>query len=174
MNLQEKEKAVEELKEKLSRAQSLILTDYRGLSVDEITTLRNQLRELEVEFHVVKNTLTSRAVEGLPMEPLKEHLVGPTAIAFSFGEPTGAAKVISKYCHDNPKLEFKVGALSDSLFDKDGLKKLAELPSRENLLSMVLQGLAGVPRGFLTVLTGVHRQFVQVLVAIQDKKEKEA
>lgn len=169
--LAEKKKMVEEIKEKLSEAKSAVLTDYRGLNVEQITELRRQLREAGVEYKVLKNTMVIRAANELEMEFLEEHLVGPTAIAFGIEDAVSPAKILSKFAKDNKDLEIKAGVLEGSLMDKDDIKNLADLPSREVLLGKVVGGMQAPISGLVNVLNGPMRGLVYALQAVKDKKE---
>jgi large subunit ribosomal protein L10 len=162
---------VEELNEKFSRAKALVLTDYRGLDTSAMNALRVQLRKESVEYRVVKNTLMSRASEGTDVAQLKDHFAGPSAVALSYDDPVAPAKILVKFSKDNAKLEVKAGVLEGKILDVEGIKRLADLPSREALLSQVLSVFNGPARAFVTVLSGVPRNLLGVLNAIKAEKE---
>jgi len=170
--LEQKKKAVAELKDKFDKSKTVILTDYRGLDVAEMTELRRQLRETGVDYKVVKNTLARIAARDLGMEFLDEYLVGPTAIAFS-EDPVAPAKVLCKFADDHQDLELKAGIMDGKLIDIDSIKQLADLPSREVLLAQVLAGMKAPITGLVNVLNGPLRSLVYVLQAVKDKKEKQ-
>jgi large subunit ribosomal protein L10 len=169
-----KEGIVQEVKEKLSKSQVVILTDYRGLNVAEITDLRRQLREEGIEFKVVKNTLTKIAAGELGYESLKDHLEGPTAVAFGYQDPVTAAKILAKFAKGNEKLEIKAGMLAGGVIDLEAIRALADLPSREVLLGRVLGAFQSPLTAFAGVLQGNIRNLIQVLNAIREEKEKSA
>lgn len=170
--LEQKKKVVEELKDRFDKSKTVILTDYRGLDVAEMTELRRQLREAGVDYKVVKNTLARIAARDLGMEFLNEYLVGPTAIAFS-EDPVAPAKVLCKFADDHQDLELKAGIMDGKLIDMETIKQLADLPSREVLLAQVLAGMKAPITGLVNVLNGPLRSLVYVLQAVKDKREKQ-
>lgn len=170
----EKVAAVQEIADKLRRGQGIVLTDYRGLNVKEMTELRKELRAVGVEFRVLKNTLTKIAAKDAGIEGIDALLEGPTAVAFGYDDPVSAAKVISEYAKKNDRLEVKGGVLEGRAIDVDGVKALADLPSREELLAQVLRGMQSPIAGLVNVLQGTLRNFVYVLEAVRKEKEKAA
>ena len=170
----EKVAAVDELAEKLQKGQGIILTDYRGLTVKDMTELRSELRKVGVEFKVVKNTLTLLAAQKVEIEGLEPVLEGPTAIAIGYDDPVVAAKTISEFAKKNDKLQVKAGILTGKVIDAEGVKALADLPSREQLLAQVLRGMQGPISGFVNVLHGTLRNLVYVLEAVRKQKEEAA
>lgn len=170
----EKVAIVDEIKDKLSRAQGVILADYRGLTVMQATELRRKLREAGVEYKVLKNTLTAIAAREAGFEDLTSLLVGPTAIAFGYEDPVAPAKVLSEFAKTNPVLELKGGLLEGRVLDVEGVKALAALPSREELLSQVLRGMQGPIAGLVNVLQGTIRNLVYALDAVRKQKRKQA
>ena len=171
MKLDEKKKIVEDLRDKFAKSKVLIVTDYKGLNVETMTELRRQLRESQVEYQVVKNTLLVRAAEATTVEAIKDQFKGPSAIALSFDDPVAPAKILTEFAKKNDKLEIKAGIMEDKVLDLPSIKALADLPSRETLLSQMLSVMIGVPTGFVRVLNGVPQQFMNVLLAIKDQKE---
>lgn len=171
-NLAEKEKIVQELKEKLEKAQSVVLADYRGLNVAEITALRKKLRECGGEFKVAKNTLTRLAARQLNLD-LDQFLEGPTALAFAYDDPVEPAKVLVDFAKENEKLSFKAGVLQGRIIGVDEIKGLAALPPRKVLIGKVLGGMMAPLYGFAGVLQANLRNLVYVLEAIRQKKEAE-
>ena len=167
----EKVAVVEELKDKLSRAQSVVLTDYRGLNVLEITELRQKLREAGVEYKVAKNTLSTRAAKEANLPGLEQYLTGPTAIAFGYEEPVSAAKIISEFARLHKELEIKGGVLEGNVIGVEAVQALADLPPREELLAMVARALQGPIAGFANVLQGVLRSLAYALNAVREQKE---
>ncbi|AWZ49547.1 50S ribosomal protein L10 [Hathewaya limosa] len=161
-NRQLKEAKVQEIKEKLEKAQAIILADYQGLNVEEDTELRKQLRESGVEYKVYKNTLTTLALKELGIEGLDEYLNGPVSIAISYEDPTAPARILNNFAKDHKKLELKAGIVQGEVFDINRIKELASIPSKEVLLAKLL-GSFKAPLSNLAYL----------LNAIKEKKESE-
>ncbi len=174
MTKEEKIKLAKKLGDKIRQAQGAVFTDYRGLNVEQISSLRNELRQVGVEYHVVKNTLMRRAVAGINEdEKSLEHLfLGPTAVAFSPEEPTTAAKVLKNFAAQNKQLEIKGGLLDKKVLDKLEVLHLASLPGRQELLSLLLAGMQAPVSGFVRTLGGIIPKFVRTLDAIRQQKEK--
>lgn len=170
--LESKQQVVNEISDKLNRAVSAVLTDYRGLNVSEATKLRKELREAGVEYRVLKNTLTKLAAEKVGLDGLNKDLVGPTAIAFSYDDPVAPARILSKFAKDHKKLVLKAGVVEGKVIDFAGITALAELPSREVLLAQVLAGFQAPVSGFVNVLQGNLRNFACVINAIKEQKEQ--
>ncbi len=168
--LEQKKQVVAELTEKVKAAQSIVLADYRGLTVEQDTELRNALRAAGVEYRVVKNTLTSFAMKENGLEGLDPFLNGPTAMAISSTDAVAPAKVLSEFSKKFEKLELKVGVVEGKVIDLDGIKALAELPSREVLIAKVLGGFNAPISGFVNVLNGNMRGLVVALNAIAEQK----
>jgi len=167
----EKELAVRELNERLSRAKSAVLADYRGLNVAQVTLLRRKLREANVELKVVKNTLTRLAAREAGIDGLDPYLEGPTAIAFSDEDVVAPAKMLLQFAKDNKQLEIKAGVVEGRVFGVDAVKRLAELPPKEVLLAQVLAGMQAPLSGMASVLAGPIRKVMYALTAIREKQE---
>lgn len=172
MDRTQKEKVVADLHEKLQRASAAIVTDFKGMTVAEMTELRDALAAEKVEYQVVKNTLMRLASRDTGTDILGSALKGTCAVAIGYGDPSVPAKVIKKFNKTNEKLKIKAGALGRRLLDADQVVALAELPPREELLAKLLGTLNAVPTSMVTVLSGVSRAFVGVLAAIQRQKEE--
>jgi large subunit ribosomal protein L10 len=168
-----KEQVIAELRDKLRRASTTILTDYKGLTVAEITSLRESLAAEKVEYQVVKNTLMRLAGKDTSAAALEPLLKGTCAIAIGYGDPSVPAKIIKKFAKANEKLQIKAGALGTRLLGTDQVSALAELPPREELLAKLLGTFNAVPTGLVRVLNGVPRAFVGVLAAIQRQREEQ-
>ena len=136
-----KQPIVQEISEMINGAQSVVVVDYRGLTVAEDTQLRKQLREAGVSYKVYKNTLVSRAVEGTEFESLREVLEGPSAFAISTEDATAPARILAKFAKTAPNLEMKAGVVEGTFYDAEGIKAIASVPSREELLSKLLGSL---------------------------------
>lgn len=155
---EEKQQVVEAVTNKLQQSVCTIIADYRGLNVAQVTELRKQLREANVEFEVVKNTLARRAAASVDLGELEEHLVGPTAIAYSNDDLVAPAKILSQFAKSNNELEIKAGVLEGAVVTVDQIKKLADLPSREGLLSMLLSVLQAPVRNFALAVKAVSEK----------------
>lgn len=168
--LQQKKAVVKELSEKVKAAKAIVLADYRGLTVEQDTELRNALRKAGVEYKVVKNTLTRFAAKENGLDGLDSFLNGPTAMATSETDPVAPAKVLAEYAKKYDKLELKAGVVEGKVIDVNGIKALAELPPREVLIAKVLGGFNAPISGFVNVLNGNLRGLAVVLNAIAEKK----
>ena len=169
----EKEAAVVEIQEKLQKSKAVVIADYRGLNVGEVTELRKKLREAGVEYKVAKNTLTSRAAKAAQIEGLDEYLTGPNAMAFGYNDVVLPAKILSTFAKDHKKLSIKGGILEGKVIDFNAVKALADLPSREVLLGQVAGVMQAPLRGLATVLSGPMRNMVYALEAVRKQKAGE-
>jgi len=156
--LEAKQAVVEEISGKLKSAASVVVVDYRGLNVSQVTELRKQLREAGIDFKVYKNTMSRRAAEVAGLEGLNEHLVGPNAIAFSTEDVVAPAKILNDFAKKNDKLEIKAGVIEGQIASVEEVKALADLPSREGLLSMLLSVLQAPMRNFALATKAVAEQ----------------
>ena len=165
---QQKKDQVEELKDKLGRATSVFVADYRGLGVKQIETLRSDLRKSEAsesEFRVAKNSVLKLASAGGPAEGLTEHFSGTTSIAISFGDPVALAKTLVDYAKGNEKFELRGAVLDGEVLDHSGIKHLATLPSLDELRGKLV-GLLQAPAGKLArILNEPAGQIARVLSA---------
>ena len=132
---------IEEIKGKIDGASSAVLVDYRGLTVEQDTRLRRELREAGVEYKVYKNTYMKRAFEGTDFAQLDQLLDGPSAIAISKEDATAPARILAKFVKEAEALEFKGAVVEGTFYDADGVKSLASIPSREELISKLLGSL---------------------------------
>jgi large subunit ribosomal protein L10 len=170
----QKEAFVADMKERLDRAEATFLVDYKGLDVEDINRLRSALRNTGTEFQVVKNRLLALASRETDTDVLKEHFVGPTAVAITYEDVVAPAKVLADLSKDLKNLELKAGQMSGKMLDADAIQRLAKLPGREDLLAQVLAAMQGVPGSFVRVLNGVIVQFLNALKALEEKKSAEA
>jgi large subunit ribosomal protein L10 len=170
LNRQEKAVVIEEVSAEVAKAQSIIIAEYRGLDVASITVLRKTARESGVYLRVLKNTLVRRAVAGTPFEGLTTQLTGPLIYGIS-ADPVTAAKVLSGFAKENDKLVIKGGALPNSLLNQEGVKALATMPSREELLSKLMGTMQAPITQFVRTLNEVPTKFVRGLAAVRDQKE---
>ncbi|SDW99278.1 LSU ribosomal protein L10P [Marinococcus luteus] len=161
--IEQKQAVVDEIAAKLKDSVSTVLVDYRGLDVSEITELRAQLREADVDFKVYKNTMARRAAEDVNLkDELNEHLVGPTAIATSKEDAVAPAKVLYNFAKDHEALEIKTGVIEGSVVSQEQIKELASLPSHDGLVAMLL-----------SVMQAPIRNFALATKAVAEQKEEE-
>jgi large subunit ribosomal protein L10 len=166
---------IEDIQSKMARSQIGILTDFTGLKVESLTRLRRQLQEADGELKVVKNTLMVRAVAGdSHMAPLQAYFTGPNALTLAYQDPVAVAKILVKFAQEKPQFKIKAGVLGGQLLDAQAIDALSKLPAREVLMAQLLGVLKGVPTALVTVLSGVIRNLLNVLVAIKDQKEPQA
>ncbi|MGA2089873.1 MAG: 50S ribosomal protein L10 [Endomicrobiales bacterium] len=170
----EKEQLVQELTEKMKHNNGVIVTQYQGMTVAELSELRAKLRAHKCEYTVVKNTLGSIALKNAGLESFAQFFEGPTAIAIENGDPVAPAKVILDFTKEHAKLKIKAGLMGTKMLSSDDVKALAALPSREVLLSRMLGSLQSPISGFVNVLQGTIRKFVYVLDAVQKSQSQKA
>ncbi|MEQ8154432.1 MAG: 50S ribosomal protein L10 [Clostridiaceae bacterium] len=161
-NRQLKEAKVAEIKEKLEKAQSVILADYQGLTVEEDTELRKNLREAGVEYKVYKNSLVTLAAKELGHEGIVQYLEGPVSIAIGYEDVTVPARLLNDFAKGHKKLELKAGLVSGDVYNADQVKQLADIPSKEVLIAKLLGSIKS-PLSNLAYL----------LNAVKEKKESE-
>jgi len=169
LNLEQKKAVVVEVSEQVSTAQAIIVAEYRGLQVGEMTVLRAQARKSGVYLRVLKNTLVRRAVEGTPFSGLANEMVGPLVFGIS-SDPVSAAKVLSDFAKANDKFIIKAGAMPNQVMDVSGVQALASLPSRDELLAKLLGTMQAPVAKFVRTLNEVPTKFVRGLAAVRDQK----
>lgn len=157
-NLELKKAAVAEIKQKLTEAQSVVLVDYRGLTVAEVTELRKQFRAAGVEYAVLKNTLVSIAAKEAGIEGLDSILEGPTALAFGMTDAVAPAKIIAEFAKKNDKLKVKAGILDGAILDVAGVEKLSAIPSREVLIAKIMGSMMSAVSKFVYVVEAIRKQ----------------
>jgi len=172
--LENKKQKVKELKEKISSAKVIVLANYAGFSVKEITELRKNLYKQESEYSVVKNTILERAVAEAGFADLKECLVGPTAMLLGYSDPVTPLKTLVDFIKEVEKGEIKAGVIEKSLLKKEQLLEVAKLPSREELIAKVVRGCKSPLYGLVNVLQGPIRGLVYALNAIRDLPDRQA
>ena len=170
LNLDDKKTVVAEVSAEVANAQSIIVAEYRGLGVVDLTALRANARKSGVYLRVVKNTLVRRAIAGTPFEGLSAKLVGPMIYGIS-KDPVAAAKLLNDFAKGNDKLTIKIGAMPNYVMDAAGVKALATMPSREELLSKLLGTMQAPITQFVRTLNEVPTKFVRGLAAVRDAKE---
>jgi large subunit ribosomal protein L10 len=173
LNIEEKKEVVAEVSAKIAKAQAVVLAEYRGISVEDITNLRKQARASGVYLRVLKNTLARRAVQGTPFEKLSDHMVGPLAYGIS-DDPVSPEKVLHTYAKTNEKLVIKGGAMAGQVMTAKEVGQLATMPSREELLAKLLGTMQAPIAKFVQTLNEVPGKFVRTLAAVRDQKEKAA
>ncbi|CAJ47595.1 50S ribosomal protein L10, partial [Bordetella avium 197N] len=169
LNRQEKAVVIEEVSAEVAKAQSIVIAEYRGLDVASVTVLRKTARESGVYLRVLKNSLARRAVAGTAFEPLAEQLTGPLIYGIS-ADPVAAAKVLAGFAKSNDKLVIKAGSLPNNLLNQEGVKALATMPSREELLSKLLGTMQAPIAQFVRTLNEVPTKFARGLAAVRDQK----
>ena len=157
-NLELKTATVAQIKEKLTTAQSVVLVDYRGLNVAEVTELRKQFRAAGVEYAVLKNSLVGIAAKEVGIEGLDSILEGPTALAFGMTDAVAPAKIIAEFAKKNDKLKVKAGILDGAILDVAGVEKLSAIPSREVLIAKVMGSMMSAVSKFVYVLEAIRKQ----------------
>jgi large subunit ribosomal protein L10 len=157
-NRQVKEAKVAEIKEKLEKAQGVVLSQYQGLNVEEDTELRKKLREAGVEYKVYKNTLVTLAARELGIEGIVSHLQGPISIAFGYEEPTVAARVLNDFAKTHKKLELKAAIIQGEIFDGAQVNELAAIPPRDVLIAKLLGSFKAPLSNLAYLLNSIKEQ----------------
>ena len=155
---QEKQVIIDEIKAKLENAEAAVVIDYMGITVEEANSMRKQLREADVDYTVYKNTLVKRAIEGTKFEGLAEALAGPSALAISQTDATAPARVLNKVMKEFKKMEFKAGVIEGELLDAEGIKAVAEIPSRDELIAKFMGSIQSPIANFARVINQIAEQ----------------
>lgn len=171
MERKQKAEIIEQLHEKASQASIALVTDFRGLKVEEMEELRGKLREGNVEFQVVKNTLASIALQGSPHEVIKDEFKDCCAIAFGYDDPVVAAKILAEYAKANKKFELRFASYEGKLLDSQQITDLSRLPGREELLGQLLRTCNAVPTNFVGLFANLLRNMLYALNGIKEQKE---
>ena len=169
MNRKEKEQVISDLSERIKGFRAAVLTNYRGLNVEQLNHLRQRLREEKISYHVIKNTLMKLASKGTDLEKLDNYFEGPTAIAISYGDPVLLSKILSEFIKTQPSLEIRVGLIQGRVASPEEVKALATMPSREVLFGQILGGIQGPASQLGAVL---YRAIQQVLGMIQARADE--
>ena len=172
MNKTEKTEMVESLAGDLAKSSNAIVFAFAGLKVPEVTELRRQVRGTQSKYLVVKNTLALRATKGTPLEAVAEHFKGATAVVYNRTSPVALAKVLTNFAKTNPNLVFKAAVIEGQAVAASEIKMIAELPSREELVSKLLFVMQSPMRRLVTVLNGPVRNLAGVMSQIADQKSK--
>lgn len=157
-NLELKKTVVAEIKDKFERAQTVVLVDYRGLNVAEVTDLRNQLRKAGVEYAVLKNTMINLAIEGKGLDEMKTHLEGPTAVAFGYEDMIAPAKILNDFAKKTKKITIKCGVCDGAYLDAQGVEALAALPSKETLIAKIMGSMMSSVSKFVYCVEAIRKQ----------------
>jgi large subunit ribosomal protein L10 len=172
VNRSDKERTVEDLKAKFARSDVAVLTRFMGLKVSELNQLRYEFKRASMDYHVVKNTLVRRAIEGTDVALLRDYIEGPIAIAFAETDLVSLAKVLAGYQKDHPSLQIHVGLAKGRILEASDIQRAATLPDREELVAKVMF-LLNVPlTRLMMTLKGIPTKVVRTLGAIQEQKEK--
>jgi large subunit ribosomal protein L10 len=173
MKKEEKSNLVAELNSRLERAKGSFLVDYQGLNVETMNRLRGELRKVGTELQVVKNRLLKLASENTGTAAIKDKMQGPSALAITYEDLVGPAKVLVGFAKEFDRLKIKHGQISGRIVAPEDVRKLATLPPRDVLLAQTLSVMQAVPASFVRVLNGVAVQFLYVLKAIEEKKAEQ-
>lgn len=173
LNREAKAMVIDDVSAQLAQAQSVILAEYRGLDVANITELRKKARDAGVYLRVLKNTLVRRSVAGTPFEMLADKMVGPLIYGIST-DPVAAAKVMNDFAKANEVFVIKAGALPNYLMDAAGVKALASMPSRDELLSKLLGTMQAPVAQFVRTLNEVPSKFVRTVAALKTQRESQS
>lgn len=165
-----KDNKIQEMKEKIEKAQVAVISDYKGYTVEEITSLRRKLQAAQGDYMVTKNTLAKIAVKGSDFEVLTEVFTGPTAIAFGFGDQVSPAKILSEFIKKTEKGAIIAAVLDGKLFSAAEAKALANLPSREEMYAKMLGCINSPASGIANSLNAITSQLVRTMAAVRDKK----
>ena len=169
LNLEQKKAVVAEVSEQLAKAQAVVLVEYRGTQVGEMTQLRAKARSAGVYFRVLKNTLARRAMAGTPFAGLSEKMLGPLAYGIS-ADPVAAAKILHEFAKENEKFVIRGGAMANLVMTSKDIANLAKMPSREQLLAILAGTMQAPIARFVRTLNEVPGKFVRTLAAIRDQK----
>lgn len=171
LSLEQKKAVVSEVSQVAANAHSAIAAEYLGLSVGDMTALRAKARESSVYVRVVKNTLAKRAIEGTEFECMSEVLVGPLVLAFSQEDPGAAARVIRDFAKENDKLVVKVVSIGGKLLAPGDIKRLADMPTKEQAISMLMAVMKAPVEKLARTLAEPHAKLVRTVAAIRDQKQ---
>lgn len=171
LNLEQKQAMVSDISGQLANAQAVIVAEYRGLDVGSVTDLRAKARQSGLHLRVLKNTLARRAVKGTPFEKLAGHMYGPLMYGIA-QDPVAGAKVLADFAREHEQLVIKGGAMQNTLMSDTDIKALAALPSREQLLAMLVGTMQAPVAKLVRTMNEVPGKFARALAAVRDQKEK--
>jgi ribosomal protein L10 len=170
LNREKKAQEIAALRENFSKAKAVIFTDFTGLKVEEINELRKKLRTASVNYRVIKNTLAQRACEGTDLETVKDKITGPLGVAICYNDPVSAPRALNDFVKGKEKLKIRFGVVEGKAVDPKEIKAIAELPSKEVMLSTFLGGLKSPTRKLAGLLYQLVARFGYALEAVKSKK----
>ncbi len=173
LNIEQKKAVVAEVSAQVAKAQAIVVAEYRGLEVGNMTELRRQARKSGVYLRVLKNTLARRAVSGTPFEKLSEQLTGPLIYGIS-PDPVATAKLLDQFAKGNDKFVIRAGAMPNAVISAKEVKALASMPSREELIAKLMGTMQAPIAQFVRTLNEVPSRFVRTLAAVRDKQQAAA
>lgn len=171
LKLEDKKTIVNEVAGVAQQALSLVAAEYSGLTVSQLTNLRKSARESGVYMRVVRNTLARRALEGTKFACMQDKLVGPLVLAFSQEDPGAAARLIREFVKTNEKLQVKALAIDNTLLPPEGLNQLADLPTRDQAIGLLMSVMTAPITKFVRTLAEPHAQLVRAVAAVRDQKQ---
>ena len=174
IGLKEKQAIVAEVNDTASKALSAVIADYRGVSVDSMTSLRKRARDVGVQVRVIRNTLAKRAFEGTDFECMSEVLLGPNVIAFSIEDPGAAARVCKDFAKTNDKFEIRALSVGGKLLPADQIDALAKLPTRDQAISLLMMVMLEPVAKLAKTFNDVPAKVTRVVAAVRDQKQEEA
>lgn len=174
LKLEDKKAIVGEVAEVARQAYSLVAAEYRGLTVEQMTTLRKSARESGVYMRIIRNTLARRALEGTQFACVQDELVGPLLLAFSNEDPGSAARLIKAFIKDNEALKVKALVIDSRLLPASGLNQVASLPTRDEAIALLMSVMNAPITQFVRTLAAPHTKMVRTFAAIREKKESAA
>lgn len=174
IGLKEKQAIVAEVNETANKALSAVMADYRGVSVDDMTTLRKTAREVGVQVRVIRNTLARRAFEGTEFECLNEALLGPNILAFSIEDPGAGARLFKDFAKENKEFEIKALSIGGKLLPADQIDVVAKLPTRDQGISLLMAVMQAPVTKLVMTLNDVPGRVTRVVAAVRDQKQQEA
>lgn len=172
MNRAEKAKIIEQLKERADKASITLVTDFKGLKVEDLNALRVKLRESGVDYQVVKNTLARIALQETQHDVIRDSFKECCALAFGYDDPVLAAKVLADFAKQNKKFTLRFASLEGKFLDEQAIKELSTLPGREELLAKLLGTMNAVPTNFVGLFANIVRNMLYALNAIKEQKEQ--
>lgn len=172
MNREKKSQEIAYLHENFSKAKAVIFTDFAGLKVEEMNELRKKLRSASINYRVIKNTLARRACEGTDLEAIKDQITGQLGVAISFKDPVTAPKALTDFIKGKERLKIKFGIIEGKVVDPKEIKAIADLPSKEVMLSTFLCGLQSSTRKLAGLLYQTIARFGYAFEALKNKKQQ--
>lgn len=168
---EQKEQDIATLRQEFENVSNALMISFQGLTVEKDLELRKALREAQLTYRVVKNTLGRRAVEGTPLEPMKDNFIGMTGVAYSATDPVGLAKVLTAFAKDNSKVSFKGGVVEGRAIAVKDIEALSKMPSKDELISQLMYMLNSQAQRLAVALNGVSRNLAVVVSEISKQKE---